>query len=65
MGQSVRDVHEDNTDHSSDGKLIPITVAPRAVSKWEQLMGETKSNIHQPTGDMTDKTQNVIPTFFI
>jgi hypothetical protein len=53
MGQSYRSVHDHNID-----ELIPALLVPQEVSKWGQPMGRTNSNIHQFTGNMTDKGQN-------
>jgi hypothetical protein len=60
-GQSERGLHDNNTDDSSNSKLIPITLAPKGMSKWGQLTGKANSNTHQLTGDISGNTQNVAP----
>jgi hypothetical protein len=51
----------DIADDTSDGGAIPTPPVPWGISKWGQVIGQTNSNIHPFTGDMTGKRQNVAP----
>jgi hypothetical protein len=44
-----------------DNEVIPVPPAPQGILKWGQVTGQTNSNIHPFTGDMTGKRRNVAP----
>jgi hypothetical protein len=61
-GQSDRDARDNNIGDSSGSKMIAVPLVPQGVVRMGTASSwNTHSNIHQFTGDVTGKRQNVVP----